>query len=63
MAQVQKKFVKKAQSPKRKVLNTSSESQGADSAKKEEGPKVVTTYNEKRNAFYKLGYNEQHIPN
>ena len=45
------------------MLNTSSESQGADSAKKEEGPKVVTTYNEKRNAFYKLGYNEEHIPN
>ena len=25
-------------------------------------PMVVTTYKEKRNAFYKLGYNENHIP-
>ena len=37
-----------------------------DAAKAEEGgetQKVVNTYLPKRNAFYKLGYNENHIPN
>ena len=62
-AQQQKKPKQaKSKSPKN-AAKGQSQASSTDAIVEDQGPKVVNIYREKRNAFYKLGFNENHIPN
>lgn len=53
---------KNKQPKKQQEIVIEAEPTPAPTEETQNSPMVVTTYNEKRNAFYKLGYNENHIP-
>ena len=48
---------------KKQVIETQSVTSEDSANAQADAPKIVQLYQKKRNAFYKLGYNENHIPN